>query len=154
MNIFILDKDPVTSARMACDTHASKMVLETAQLLCATHSHFGYPAPYKPTHRNHTCTVWVRASRANYLWLWRFGCAQSDEFEFRRGKRHKSSAVIKALHTPPPEITGDELTPFAQCMPDEYRGPDPVEAYRRFYKADKASFATWNWGRQAPEWWR
>ena len=35
MNIFALDKSPEVSAQMACDKHVVKMILESAQMLCA-----------------------------------------------------------------------------------------------------------------------
>ena len=34
MNIFVLDKDPIVAAKMACDKHIVKMILESAQMLC------------------------------------------------------------------------------------------------------------------------
>ena len=37
MNIFILDEDPKVAARMQCDKHVVKMIVESAQMLCTTH---------------------------------------------------------------------------------------------------------------------
>ena len=37
MNIFILDKDPIKAAEYHCDKHVVKMILESAQMLCASH---------------------------------------------------------------------------------------------------------------------
>ena len=34
MNIFYVDKNPVTAAKMMCDKHIIKMILESAQMLC------------------------------------------------------------------------------------------------------------------------
>ena len=34
MNIFYVDKDPKTAAKMMCDKHIIKMILESAQMLC------------------------------------------------------------------------------------------------------------------------
>jgi histidyl-tRNA synthetase len=36
MNIFVLDEDPAKAARMLCDAHVVKMIVESAQLL-STH---------------------------------------------------------------------------------------------------------------------
>lgn len=33
MNIFALDRDPVTAARWLCDKHISKMIVESGQML-------------------------------------------------------------------------------------------------------------------------
>ena len=37
MNIFVLDNDAVESARMMCDKHVVKMILESCQLLSTAH---------------------------------------------------------------------------------------------------------------------
>ena len=34
MNIFYVDKSPKKSAKMMCDKHIIKMILESAQMLC------------------------------------------------------------------------------------------------------------------------
>ena len=37
MNIFVLDKDPRVAARMLCDKHVPKMIVESAQMLSTAH---------------------------------------------------------------------------------------------------------------------
>ena len=37
MNIFAVDKDPKISAQQLCDKHVVKMILESAQMLCAVY---------------------------------------------------------------------------------------------------------------------
>jgi hypothetical protein len=37
-------------------------------------------------------------------------------------------------------------------MPDSLKGKDAVEAYRKFYHKDKATFASWK-VRGKPHWW-
>lgn len=37
MNVFFLDKDPVIAARLHCDVHVRKMIIEYAQMLCTAH---------------------------------------------------------------------------------------------------------------------
>ena len=43
------------------------------------------------------------------------------------------------------------FTPPPQCMPEEYRDEDTVEAYRKYYIGEKAGFAKWK-AREVPEW--
>ena len=153
MNIFVLDRDPVVAAQSVIDRHCGKMVLESAQLLCAA-----FPAgaaPYKRTHYNHPCSIWTRESRPNALWLAEHGLALAEEYTCRYGKVHASKAVILWCieNLARAEIPAGDLTPFAQAMPDEYKRPDAVEAYRAYYRGGKAAIATWNHGRPAPEWW-
>lgn len=153
MNIFVLDQDPVKAAQAVCDTHSSKMVLESAQLLCAA-----FPAgaaPYKRTHYNHPCAVWTRESRHNALWLAEHGLALADEFAFRYGKQHKSGEVILwcIRNLSQAGLPEGARTPFAQAMPEEFKRADAVEAYRTYYRQGKATIAFWRKNRPAPEWW-
>ena len=154
MNIFVLHDSPTLSAQAQCDKHVTKMVLETAQLLCGA-----FPAdvdvPYRRTHYNHPCAKWTRESRGNFLWLAWHGLALADEFTFRYGKAHKSREVIAWCldNMWKLDMPDDGVTPFALAMPDEFKRADPVEAYRAYYRGGKAGIATWNKGRAAPEWW-
>jgi hypothetical protein len=155
MNIFVLDQDPILAAEAQCDQHVVKMTVETAQLLCAAFD--PGVAPYRRTHANHPCSLWTRQTAGNFLWLVEHGMALADEYTYRfNGKTHASREVILwclnhfdlALFD-----HSDEVTPFAQAMPDEFRHIDPVAAYRAYYAGSKVRFATWTKGRPAPTWW-
>jgi len=37
-------------------------------------------------------------------------------------------------------------------MPEKYKSPDPVSAYRMYYIGEKKSFAKWT-NREIPSWW-
>lgn len=148
MNIFILDDSPAIAARMLCDKHVVKMILESAQLLCTV---YGVGAPYKPTHKNHPCTKWVRESQQNYDWLCAHAHEMCAEYERRYKKIHKSKAVISfcsVLSTLP----NVGLTQFAQAMPDQYKNNSAVTAYRNYYIGEKSKFAVWKHCAQ-PNWW-
>lgn len=153
MNIFILDIDPTVAATMQCDKHVVKMIVESAQMLCSAFD--GGVAPYKRTHYNHPCSVWVRKSEANFNWLIEHSLALCDEYTFRYGKKHKSLSVIEWCRQSINLITfpNKDLTPFPQAMPDEFKGNDPVAAYRQFYSHSKRPFAKWT-KRSPPEWWQ
>lgn len=79
MNIFAIDRDPVIAAQHLVDTHVSKMVLESAQMLatCFTLERLAEedcPRTQKGTPRihgyyNHPCSKWVRISKKNMAWL-------------------------------------------------------------------------------------
>lgn len=152
MNIFVLDEDPVIAATMACDKHVVKMVLETAQMLCATAIAKGHKMPYAATHKHHPCTLWAGRSQSNWDWLIGHGLALCAEYTVRYGKVHKSQQIIE--HARDINILFDEqqLTPFAQAMPPQYRNDCAVTAYRAYYMGEKARFATWK--TQTPNWWR
>lgn len=157
MNIFVLSQDPYEAAKAQIDKHVVKMPLETAQLLCSA-----FPqgtAPYRQTHLNHPCSIWARQTAGNFLWLCEHGEALGQEYWRRYGKDHKSVAVIRwarenmnsaALGTGHFDL---DRTPFALAMPDEYKNPDPVVAYRAYYKGAKANIATWKSPAEPPTWW-
>jgi len=160
MNIFVLDESPEEAARMQCDKHVVKMILESGQMLCSI-----WPdgrAPYKRAFYNHPCTKWVRESQANYFWLWCHAMELCREYTRRYEKTHATEDVIRWcsmgtrwFHEKEVSIMFDHeiLTPFAQAMPDEYKVEgDAVQAYRNYYIGEKARFATWKEPGSTPEW--
>ena len=157
MNIFYLDESPVTAARMHCDKHCVKMILETAQLLCTAHrvidgdSWADDVGLYKVTHQNHPSAVWVRESSANYYWALGLLSELCREYTRRYGKDHKTAAMLRFLAVPPMHINTGMLTPIPQCMPDEYKAESPVTAYRNYYNGAKARFAKWK-NTEVPQW--
>lgn len=156
MNIFVFNADPVLAARDHCDRHVVKMTLEAAQMISTVQREFGghdldERGAYRSTHRSHPCTLWASASSENYRWLHRYGTALAFFYEKRFFRSHASSRVLEAFHDPPPGIPQGRLTPFAQAMPEQYRGPDAVHAYRRYFAAEKRHLATWRDG--PPTWW-
>lgn len=129
------------------------MTLETAQLLCSPFLPHHFP-PYKRTHLNHPCAIWVRESRSNFRWLCQHGSALAREYTYRYGKMHKSQAVIEWCrdHESCLLFTKTDQTPVTQAMPDQYKTLDPVEAYRAYYRGSKIKFARWT-KREKPSWW-
>tara|TARA_A100001391_G_scaffold98378_1_gene65223 strand:- start:1358 stop:1840 length:483 start_codon:yes stop_codon:yes gene_type:complete len=155
MNIFVLDRHPVTAAQMQCDRHVVKMVLESAQMLCTSINMLGGQAQYKTAHVNHPCSVWARETLGNFLWLYDHGMALAKEYTHRYGRVHKSQQVIQHCIDSVRDLPLADLrrTPHPLCMPDKYKTDDPVESYRKFYLGDKATFAQWNKQTPPPSWW-
>ena len=154
MNIFFLDRDPELAARLHSDQHVVKMVLETAQILCAALHRHGLPAPYKPTHPHHPSVLWAGDSLEHWQWARRLGLALGAEYSYRRGRIHASATVIAGLPEAPPLPEAGWRDP-PQAMPEPYRRADPVAAYRAYYGGEKNSFAgkgaaTWS-GRARPD---
>ena len=155
MNIFFLDRDPADCAKMHCDKHVVKMVLETAQILAAVHHIHGNGGvvTYKLTHKNHPCVVWAAASPLHYRWLQKLGAELCNEYRHRYSRDHKCEQYIKGeLLDPPPAL----LTKPARwkepprCMPEEYQRDSVEGSYREYYRRAKSSFAAWT-NRQPPE---
>jgi len=138
MNIFFLDFNPHKAAEYHCDKHVVKMILETAQLLYTAHWCFSPEIPaYKITHKNHPCAIWVRESLDNYAWLCELGLQLCCEYTFRFGRQHKTEAHLLWLRENCPPLPVCGITTIRLAMPDEYKRPNPVDAYRTFYVEDK-----------------
>jgi hypothetical protein len=152
MNIFVLDRNIEKCAEFHCDQHVVKMILESVQMLCTALNKKGISTPYKPTHINHPCVLWVEHSFNNFCWLKKLTIELNNEYRFRFEKDvdHKSISVLRQIARYDYESRG--LTEFAQAMPDIYKVPgDPIKAYRQFYSGEKMSFAKWT-KRSIPYW--
>lgn len=139
MNIFFLSWKPRQAAESHCDKHVVKMIIETAQLLYAAHwvleTHNLPPNAYKLSHKNHPSAIWTRESLTNYLWLCSLGWWLCKEYQFRYGenKTHKTEAHIVWLLNNPPKMLSVDMTPVKLAMPDEYKMPDPIDSYQKYY---------------------
>ncbi len=172
MNIFFLDLDPTRAAQAHCDRHVVKMILESTQLLwTAQHVLAGEGSlciridddvlsrPYKPTHRNHPCAIWARASFGNYMWLCALAAALVTEYHYRypAGKVHACEAHLRWLTAHPPALlsrTANPLTMPARAMPDEYKNhPSPTACYKAYYLGQKYKQGLLIYTRRSPPHW-
>ena len=153
MNIFILDNDQQKCVEYHIDKHVVKMVTEYAQLLSYAVRLSGIDAGYKlsKSHSRHPCTLWTCESLTNWLWLKNLTALLNEEWKFRYGHVRDHKAYEVAMQLPYPNLEDNGLTPFVQCMPEEYRQNNPIEAYREFYRKDKITFASWKL-RGEPSW--
>jgi len=160
MNIFFLSMVPRRAAQWHCDKHVVKMILESVQLLWTVHHVVQLPqpidiTPYKPTHRNHPCSIWARASISNYRWL----CSLANElvieyhYRFPHGKAvHACEPHLRWLITNEPRLPEKSLTWPALAMPDEYKiSQNPTACYRSYYLGAKQHMFKWT-GREPPLW--
>jgi|TARA_R100000084_G_C4596934_1_gene121240 hypothetical protein len=164
VNIFVLDKNPITAAEMHCDKHVPKMCVEAAQMMASALRRHGATdgqmpltkagTPYRGGYAHHPCTVWAGDSRANFSWLALHALALCEEYTKRFDKEHACSGPIEHMARMRHAVEFEEAryTPFAQAMPDEYRDDDAVKAYRAYYHSKQ--FAKWEKGTPTPDWWR
>lgn len=159
MNIFILDTDPKKAARSLNDRHIVKMILESAQIISTVADRYGYEALYKPTHKNHPCTLWAGNKYENWLWLVEHANEMNEEKIRRFGTSHKSIQVVnyhfKLNHGPVKD--GSSIETFVQAMPSKYRNDDAVVAYRNYYLNEKQlskdyKIPKWT-NTNPPDWW-
>ena len=181
MNMFYLHPDPVIAARMQCDKHVVKMIVESAQMLSTSHRMLDgelIMAPsksglrmvkyykldderedtlYKAVHHNHPCTVWTRESIDNYMWHYNHFVALCDEYTYRYNKVHKTDELLRdILKTPPKNLIKKSMTSVALAMkknPECIFPEDPVKSYRAYYKSKVNNFKMVWTKRPQPEWW-
>jgi hypothetical protein len=160
MNIFYLSANPEEAARMACDKHVIKMILESAQLLYTAQGlavvnnlDTNPYTPYKPTHKNHPSAIWTRESIQHYNWLCDLALAYCSEYKFRYGeeKEHACEKHLLWLKKNPPEMEDKEFKQPPQCMPEQYKQESSIEAYRAYYIGEKLGFVKYT-KRYPPEW--
>jgi len=165
MNIFVLDNDPKIAAQMMCDKHVVKQVVETFQMTGSALRRHGVldnqmpltqaGKPLKGGYHNHPCTRWCGDSRENFEWAVKHAIALAEEYTYRYGKVHSCESGIRQMANMSHLIRSDRLTPFAQAMPDQYKSPCAVTAYRDYYWLDKRVNikCEWNKIRPKPQWW-
>lgn len=97
MNIFFLDKNPSIAARKQVNKSATKMVLESAQLLSDAVRTYGYEGNfvYKGAYHNHPSTKWVRKSRQHFNWVLLHALELCEYYTDTYGKIHKSQEIIE-----------------------------------------------------------
>ena len=101
MNLFILHSNASEAAKMHCDKHIVKMVLELVQMLYAVLTMYGHKMnpfyckelgemlfPYRGT-RSHPCTLWIGCGRLHAEWALWLGYEICNEYTRRYGKVHK-----------------------------------------------------------------
>ncbi len=163
MNIFVLDEDPIQSAKYHCDSHVVKMPTEVAQILNTNSILLGgdsYKRDYEPfdkykiSHANHPITKWARETLSNFEWVAIYGLALCEEYTRRYKKDIKSRKAIEFAIGLGAKPKSGPLTKFHIGVKPQYILDDVVASYRLAYCLDKASFARWNKGVAPPSWFR
>lgn len=150
MNIFFLHLDPQKCAEFYADKHVVKIIIEIAQMMSAAHHLLpcGLAPPYRKTHANHPCAVWVRASAANYDWTLRLFRALCAEYTHRYGRTHKCESFADAFDEFRPRFPSQDFTMPALAIHEAFkfkcrRVEDAVDAYRCYYFIDKHELLAW-----------
>ena len=173
MNIFFLSWDPDECARLYCDQHVNKILLEIVQMLYTAWHFLGHPswiegAPkrrsgdrgYRPvSNPKHAMVMWVRSHESNYIWTAKLGMALAIEFNHRFGKIHACTKHIMWLYSNIPlnfqEVRnekayycssgypGDVVTPVPECMDPKFHNPNLLVANHKNYIETKVVFGRW-----------
>jgi hypothetical protein len=172
MNIFFLSWDPDECAKLYCDQHVNKILLEIAQMLYTAWHFLGKDnwartAPkrksgdrgYRPvSNPKHAMVMWVRSSRGNYIWTAKLGMALAIEFHNRWGHIHACTKHVMWLYSNVPENFKEvrnekayysthgfppSVTPPPQCIEEQLHHPNLLRANFNNYKKNKLPFARW-----------
>lgn len=153
MNIFFLHFNQKQCAQMHVDKHVVKMITEGTQLLCSAHhlhpnKRLDFKPPHKLTHKNHPCSMWVRESLSNYMWLVELSKELCKEYTYRYGKIHKCEAYIDNLKKNKPDIPDIGFKTPKLAMPEMYKYDtenidDIIECYRQYYYFEKQHLLSW-----------
>lgn len=152
MNIFFTDPCPIQCAKNLDTKRMIKMTLESAQLLSTALNSYGVSVGYRPTHKNHPISIWVRQSRENYLWLLEHFKALLQEFTERRGKIHACSALLTTFIDGVNSLPSLGLTPKPNCAANKEKGVsykhiDDVYTAYKLYLSDR-----WDTDKIEPTW--
>ena len=175
MNIFYLHKEPEVSARLHCDKHVVKMIIEYAQMLSTAHrmvdgeQYYGlskngrriarwrHPNSnlenvlYKASHINHPSAVWVRENAIQYQYMYDLFVALCDEYTYRYGKVHMTDSKLRdVLNNIPDNMPLGDWREPPQAMPDDVKSENSLDAYHKYYREYKKSFAKWT-NREVPQ---
>lgn len=138
MNIFVLDKNPITAAQMLCDCHLRKMCVETAQILSGVMLRRGIvlcEGMPKPQNINHPVIVAAASSEEAINWTCFYFYSILREFHIRFKKRHKYFTIFPLYLDALVGIDlSDDHSNLAKCCGDlDVSGLDIVSAYRKYY---------------------
>ena len=174
MNIFATNLDPIIAARELCDQHVrAKMPVESCimlqhcfdnnALLNAPKTKTGKVRKSGGGYFNHPCSVWIRESKENFMWLVDNSLEMCNERMFRwpNSQEHfcrqflvwakDNVSLVKCFNK-------KGLTPFAIAINSESLCRNTVNfdslnetlKYQLYIKHDKL-FATWT-KRHKPSW--
>lgn len=174
MNIFATNIDPIVAAKELCDQHVrAKMPVEgcimlqhcfdNKTLLNAPKTKTGKVRKSGGGYFNHPCSVWVRESKENFMWLVDNSIEMCNERMFRWPSSQEHFCrefLVWAKHNANLIncFKKKELTKFAIAINSEcicrqtanFDKLDEISKYQLYIKHDKP-FATWT-KRSKPYW--
>lgn len=166
MNIFVLEVDPGLAARAVDDRRVGAALKEVAQMLATASIVLGGTPPlrvdgqpYRPTHTVHPCSRWVGSSRAAWEWTVAYAEALSAEHRARFGTAHRSFDAVIACDRGPKPTAVDAPLFFVIGMENAAEpagtlltADRAVAVYRDYYRQAKGPTASYQRGREAPDW--
>lgn len=131
MNIFATSDCPTISAYNLPHTHVVKMIVESAQMLSTCQRLWGNTDErlYKQAYPKHPSTIWTRASKENYMWLYEHMMALGEVYQLKTNKVHATIEKLSEVLSVTPSSIPDKSFVFSEylgtrlptpAMPDEF----------------------------------
>lgn len=157
MNLLATSSDPILSAQALDNKRLSKIITESAQILCTILRDDGVKnLPHKSIDEN-PIVRWAAETDANLYWVRRYHTALSQEYEYRGNKPHGHRLLEKVLsHV---RIAKEPKT-FLNAARNDLRGLDFTwhgdvhGAYQMYLSArwrNDKSAPRWNKRRSSPD---
>lgn len=170
MNLFVTDPDPVVCAMNLDDKRIGKLLMECNQMMSlAIKSHWpeddgSYVFWETQTeltsglsYLNHPVSIWVRQTRANFLWTLEHAVALSNEFQHRFNRDHASGNRLSFMRRYSDIIPEGGLTEFQNSAKNgeiDFTYLPVPDSYRHYlaarWQTDKRDVTFTN--RHSPEW--
>jgi len=153
MNVFRLHENPETSAKHHCDEHVVKLILEAGQLLCTALRLNGRDDDflYGKGWQHHKLTKWIASGDENFAYVHDLARYLAQEKEYRYGGSHKTWDEVLSRVDRKPDCIPEGSDPQPLSVADDCMFDDEVLSYRVYY-ITKKDFASWDNGRDPPEW--
>ncbi len=162
MNIFALHSDPVTCAQGLDDKRLGSALMEATMMLSVPLQSVGEVGPgmlCRPSHQHHPVTLWVGATRGNWLWTVQYAQALRHEWFLAYGTLHAAGERVPYIAAMEDCLLAGPLLPFQNSARHAGLGldfshlPVPVsyqEYLQERWKTDKRppSYRNRGW----PEW--
>jgi hypothetical protein len=170
LNLFVTDPNPTVCAMNLDDKRIGKLLMECNQMMSlAIKSHWpddndSYAFWETPTeltsgqtYLNHPVSIWVRQTRANFLWTLQHAVSLSNEFQHRFNRDHASANRLTFMRRYSEVIPDGELTSFQNSAKNgeiDFTFLPVPDSYRHYLAArwctDKRAVNFT--GRNSPEW--
>ena len=115
MNIFALHSDPVTCAQGLDDKRLGSALMEATMMLSVPLQSVGEVGPgmlCRPSHQHHPVTLWVGATRSNWLWTVQYVQALRHEWFLAYGTLHAAGERVPYIAAMEDCLPAGDLLPF------------------------------------------
>ena len=168
MNIFILDSNIEKNAQYYVDKHVTKIQVECWQMMSMVireytnnkdnyENEFSLLNKHSKSHANHPCTLWIKESWGNFMYVYELMEALTNEHIYRFNPKNVHLSYKKMIqffesvsndwieNELKSKFKNDDLMEFAIAISNTeiVIESDPVQSYRNYYNVNKRHLHKW-----------